>query len=110
MRAPIDVSKVTLIAGGPGMAVVKDRSTGELAMDQATKKTLFVVNVIVFTEGDDMPQVWRVKVAGEPQGLTQGQPVRVTGLVANYWEMGDKHGIAFRAESIVASGPVKAVA
>jgi hypothetical protein len=110
MRVPIDVSKLTLIAGGPGSPVVKDRSTGELATDPVTNKTWFSVNVIVFAEGDDQPQVWKVKVAGEPQGLAQGVAVKVTGLVANYWEMNERHGLAFRAESITSTGAVKAAA
>jgi hypothetical protein len=102
---------VTLIAGGPGSPVIKDRSTGEVAVDEVTKKTLYSVNLCAFTADDDVPQVWRVKVVGEPQGVSQGHPVTVTGLVATYWEMGEKHGLAFRAESISpASGVPKAVA
>ena len=47
-----------------------------------------------------------VKVAGEPKSLTLGAQVKVTGLVATTWQMGDRHGVSFRAERVeVLSGP-----
>lgn len=44
-------------------------------------------------------------MAGEPKGVTQGQVVRVSNLIASEWERSDSqgtsHGISFRANSIV---------
>ena len=41
----------------------------------------------------------KVTVAGEPK-VTAGQPVKVAGLTANYWAMGDRSGLSFRAAKV----------
>lgn len=40
--------------------------------------------------------------------MVQGAPVRVSGLVANYWQMDDRHGISFRAARIEPATPTAA--
>jgi hypothetical protein len=45
-----------------------------------------------------------VKVAGEPRGVTHGAAVKVTGLMATPWAMGDRSGVAFRADRIEPTG------
>jgi hypothetical protein len=107
MRLPIDVSKVTMLAGGPAERVV-NYATGELVTDKDTKLPLFSVNVVMFTPGDAVPQVVKVKVAGEPQPLAQGAPVKVAGLTVSDWAIDGKHGLAFRAESITQATGSKA--
>jgi len=49
-------------------------------------------------------------VTGEPKGITEGTEVRVTGLEAFAWSMGDRHGISFRAAAITPVPPVPAPA
>ncbi|WTP59893.1 hypothetical protein OHU07_25460 [Streptomyces phaeochromogenes] len=42
----------------------------------------------------------RISVSGEPKGIEEGQILKVTGLMAFAWAMGDRHGISFRADAI----------
>lgn len=44
--------------------------------------------------------VIEIAVSGEPTGIEEGQIVKVTGLVAFMWSMGDRHGVSFRADAI----------
>ncbi|MGV9315591.1 SCO3933 family regulatory protein [Streptomyces sp. NPDC003691] len=44
--------------------------------------------------------VIEIAVPGEQKGVVEGAEVRVTGLVAFAWAMGDRHGISFRADAI----------
>ena len=91
------------VAGG-FEPVLKDRRTGELKIDEATGQTIFAVHVMVFIPEQPKPDVWTVRVVGEPKGVAQGQPVKIIGLVATDWEFqsdqGLRHGISLRAESI----------
>ena len=107
MRLPIDTSKVTMVAGGPAERVV-NYATGELATDKDTKLPLYSVNVVMFTPGDAVPQVVKVKVPGEPAALVQGAPVKVAGLTVLDWAIDGKHGLSFRAESIIQAAGTKA--
>jgi hypothetical protein len=104
-RIPVNTSGVTLIAGGPAEAVLKNRSTGEIATDRQGRST-YVVHVTAFVPGDSKPQVWSVKVPGPVKPVVQGQMVQVDGLVASDWESEQdgrsRHGVSFRAESILA--------
>jgi len=56
------------------------------------------VQLIALGEGE--AEILAVKVAGLPSGLRQGQPVKVTGLVAQPWSMNDRAGVAFRAARV----------
>jgi|tagenome__1003787_1003787.scaffolds.fasta_scaffold19118893_2 hypothetical protein len=103
-RIPVNTSELTLIAGGPAEPVLKDRSTGELAKDRDTGRTMFQLHLMVLVPGDARPQVWPVKVAGEPPAIKQGQAVQVSGLVAADWENGGRHGTSFRAETVAPVG------
>jgi hypothetical protein len=116
MRGPVDTSAITLIAGGSGAPLVKNRETGEIALDRFTKQKLYVISLSVFIPGEDVPQVWKVKISNEPQGVSQGMPVKVTGLMFSEWTMQDgdrvSHGVAFRAETVepLMAAPRKAAA
>lgn len=39
-------------------------------------------------------------MAGQPKGIEEGMLLKVTGLTAFSWAMGDRHGISFRADAI----------
>ena len=54
--------------------------------------------------GEDGAEVWPVRVAGEPKGISTGQPVKVDGLTAMSWEIDGRHGISFRVRRLEASG------
>ncbi|MET8644720.1 hypothetical protein ABZX69_44140 [Streptomyces sp. NPDC004074] len=44
--------------------------------------------------------VIEIAVTGQPQGIEEGQIVKVTGLTAFMWSMGDRHGVSFRADAV----------
>jgi hypothetical protein len=48
--------------------------------------------------------VWHVRMAGEPKGISTGQPVKVDGLTAMTREIDGRHGVSFRLESLEAAG------
>ena len=93
----------SFVAGG-FEPVLKDRRTGELKIDDTTGQTMFSVHLMVFIVGLPKPDVWTVRVVGEPKGLQQGTPVKVVDLVATDWEFqteqGPRHGISLKAASI----------
>lgn len=103
-RIPVNTNELTLIAGGPAEPIIKDRTTGELARDRETGKTMFRLHLMVLVPGDARPQVWPVKVAGEPPAIKQGQAVQVTGLVAADWENAGRHGTTFQADTVTPAG------
>jgi len=41
-----------------------------------------------------------VKVAGDVKGLSEFTLVKVTNLIATTWEVGNNHGVSFRADRI----------
>jgi hypothetical protein len=60
---------------------------------------LYVVQLVALAENS--AEILAVKVPGMPgPGLRQGHPVKVVGLVAQPWTMGDRSGVAFRAARI----------
>jgi len=105
MRLPVSTQGMTLIVGG--VEPVVDRSTGAIKVDRESGAPLFTVHVMAISAGDPKPDQWPVRVAGEPSGFGVGSVVAVKNLVAMTWEMEDRHGLSFRAESIsaVSAGP-----
>ncbi|MBQ0868289.1 hypothetical protein [Streptomyces sp. RK75] len=61
--------------------------------------TVYTVGVMVRQEGRRV-SVIEIAVPGEPKGIVEGVQVRVTGLEAFAWSMGDRHGVSFRASAI----------
>jgi hypothetical protein len=60
---------------------------------------LYVVQLLAM--GDDSADLLAVKVPGVPsQGIRQGTPVKVVGLVAQPWTMQDRSGVSFRAARV----------
>lgn len=96
MRLPIDTNAVRFAAGGPPTPVI-DFETRMQRVDEAGQP---LFNVDLFASAEDVHDTVKVKVAGEPKGLSEFTIVKVTGLVATTWEIGDKHGVSFRAERI----------
>ena len=49
-----------------------------------------------------------MRLAGSPpKGISQGLAVRVTGLSATPWSMGERSGITYRAERIEPLAPAR---
>ncbi|MFI1966937.1 hypothetical protein ACH429_22965 [Streptomyces pathocidini] len=101
---PVDTSRL-----GALMCVVKpepkiaDFERKEVKKDR-DGNTIYTVAVTVRQDGRRV-SVIEIAVAGEPKGVAEGMPVKVTGLEAFSWVMGDRHGISFRAAAIT-SAPI----
>ena len=101
MRFPIDVSKLTLIAGSDPAGVTD--MEGRQRSDKATGEPLWGLDLVALG-GKDGAEVWHVRIAGEPKGISTGQPVKVQGLTAMTWEIDGRHGISFRVDGLEAAG------
>ncbi len=96
MRLPIDTTAMGFIAAGePGPDV--EFETGRPRTDKNGVQ-LFVLAVMAM--GDGAAEVIKVKTAGEPKGISAGTPVRLVGLYAQAYTIGDRSGVAFRATGI----------
>ena len=78
MKLPIDTAGITFLAAG----------APEPALDYDTKAA-------------------KVDESGQPKGVTQGTALKLVGLTAQPWSMGDRSGVAFRAAHIEAAGPAR---
>ena len=96
MKLPVDTSAIAFLCAVEAEPVV-DFETKRPRADE-NGEPLYLVQLIALGEGE--AEILAVKVAGLPSGLRQGQPVKVTGLVAQPWSMNDRAGVAFRAARI----------
>jgi hypothetical protein len=101
MRFPIDVSSLTFIAGSDPAGVID--MEGRQRTDKATNAPLWGLDLVALG-GKDGAEVWNVRIAGEPKGISTGQPVRVEGLTAMTWEIDGRHGISFRVDRLEGAG------
>ncbi|MFF8367451.1 hypothetical protein ACF05W_01245 [Streptomyces lydicus] len=103
-QIPVDTSAATVMVAKQPQIKIKDRRTGEVAIDVETGAKLMTVDVM-FAANDEVEilsvTVPETGVSGE---LGMGVPVALTGLIARPWENefnGQKrHGIAFRAVAV----------
>ena len=98
MRLPVDTTAVRFVAAGPPEASV-DFSTKAQRTDD-TGAPLFQVHL--FAVGGGARDVISVRVAGEPKGIAELTPVKVTELVATTWSMDDRSGVSFKAAKVEA--------
>ncbi|CAM5367594.1 hypothetical protein AB0F92_15870 [Kitasatospora aureofaciens] len=77
---------------------IANRETGEVRKNQ-DGQTMYTVGIAVRQEGR-RASIIEISVPGEPAGVVEGVQVRVTGLTAFSWAMGDRHGLSFRADAI----------
>lgn len=104
MKLPIDTSAFSFIAAGPPEAAV-DFETKEAKVD-GSGQTVFALQVVALSE--DGANVISVKVVGEPKGIAQGSMLKLVGLTAQPWAMGDRSGVAFRANRVEPAGAARA--
>ncbi|MFE5024534.1 hypothetical protein ACFRAO_14665 [Streptomyces sp. NPDC056656] len=115
-QIPVDTSTATVMVAKTPQVKIKDRRTGEIALDAETGAKLMTVDVM-FAANDEV-EILSVTVpeTGVSDELTMGTPVALTGLIARPWENefnGQKrHGIAFRAVAVTSlvAGAAKAKA
>jgi hypothetical protein len=99
MKLKVDTSGLRLVlVGGPDP--VLDFGTKDPRTDEAGVP-LFAVKVVAL--GEESPEVFTVKVPGEPQGVVLGSIVELRELIAQPWSIGDKSGVAFRAAGVVSA-------
>ena len=96
MKLPIDTTGMTFLAAGPPEPVLDFESKTPKVDENGAP--LHSVQLVALNDGD--AEVIGVKVAGQPKGVGQGTAVKVTGLVATPWSMGDRSGVAYRAAQI----------
>lgn len=103
-QIPVDTSGATVMVAKPPRPKVRDRRTGEIAIDAETGAKLMTVDVM-FAANDEVEILsLTVPETGISGDLVMGTPVALTGLIARPWENefnGQKrHGIAFRAVAV----------
>ncbi|MFD4922038.1 hypothetical protein ACFWNE_12070 [Streptomyces goshikiensis] len=103
-QIPVDTTGATLMVAQPPQLKMRDKKTGQVAVDTESGNSLMTVDVLFVMNGN--AEVVSVTVA-EPDisgDLTTGTPVALTGLVARPWENefnGQKrHGLSFRAVAV----------
>ena len=102
MKLPIDTSAIAFLCALAPEPVVDFETKRPRADDNG--EPLYVVQLVALAENS--AEILAVKVAGMPAaGIRQGHPVKVLGLVAQPWTMGDRSGVAFRAARIEPAVP-----
>ena len=96
MRLPIDTAAIKFAAAGPAEPVL-DFATKAPKTDE---NGVPLFQVPVFAAGSGIKDSITVKVAGEVKGLSEFTLVKITNLIAQTWEVGDNHGVSFRAERV----------
>jgi hypothetical protein len=96
VKLPVDTSAIAFLCALEPQPVL-DFETRQPRAD-GNGEALYVVQLIAL--GDGEAEILAVKVPGQPSGLRQGHPVKVSGLVAQPWTMNDRSGLAFRAARI----------
>lgn len=96
VRLPINTQNMQFIVATVPEAVV-DFESKQPRIDSEGQR-LFAVGLIAL--GTEGAEILSVKVAGQPKGLIQGSVAKVTGLLATTWQMGERHGVSFRADAI----------
>lgn len=96
MRLPIDTSQLTFMCAAPARPVT-DFDTKQHKADLVTGELLYRVQTVALdSEGAEVIQL---TVAGDPK-VGQGAMLRLEGLVALPWSMGDRSGVSFRANRV----------
>jgi len=93
---PVDCSKLTTIVGG----LIQPATTedGSPRRDKQGR-TLFNVPVVVVAEGGNA-EAMNVRVPGPVPQIPALTPVRIVGLVARPWAIGERSGVSFSAEAL----------
>lgn len=99
MRLPVDTAAVNFVSAGPPEPAV-EFDTRAQKVDE-TGRPIFQVHLFAIGAGNR--DVITVKIAGEPKGIGEFTPVKVTELIATTWSMGDRAGVSFKATKLEAS-------
>ncbi|MFE2534220.1 hypothetical protein [Streptomyces sp. NPDC059371] len=96
---PVDTARLGVLrcAIAPE-AKISNFETQEVKRDR-DGNPVWTVAVTVRQDGRRI-SVIEIAVTGQPKGIDEGRIVKVTGLTAFMWSMGDRHGVSFRADAI----------
>ncbi|MEU3600612.1 hypothetical protein ABZ714_18115 [Streptomyces sp. NPDC006798] len=101
---PVDTARLGVLRCAiPPEVKYSNAETKEVKKDREGNP-VWTVAVMVRQEARRI-SVIEIAVPGDQKGVTEGTEVRVTGLVAFAWAMGDRHGISFRANAITPVPP-----
>ncbi|WP_406273130.1 hypothetical protein OHT93_24890 [Streptomyces sp. NBC_00191] len=101
-RIPVKTEAMTVMLIQAPEKKVKNRETGEIAVDKSGK-VQFNVNVAVVVDGRPDAVTVVVTEDGVQPDLFPGMPVALPGLVATPWENDFGHGISFKATAVMAA-------
>ena len=96
MRLPIDTSTIKFATVGPAEPVLDFATKAPKTDENGTP----LYSVPVFAAGSGIKDSITIKVSGDVKGLGEFTMVKITNLIAQTWEVGDNHGVSFRADRI----------
>lgn len=99
MRLPIDTSAVNFVSAGPA-APSLEYGTKAPRLDEHGQQ---LYEVELFALGGGARDRIKVRVVGEPKGLGDFTPAKVTKLQAVTWTQGERTGVSFRAQKVEAT-------
>ena len=99
MRLPIDTAGMTFMCATAPEPVL-DFETRQPKADE-NGEPLSSLQVVALADGG--AEVVSVKVPGEPS-VESGERLSLEGLIATPWTMGDRSGVAFRAQTVRSIG------
>lgn len=99
MQLAVDLSTVRFAAAGQSRPHLDYTTKTQKLDDQG--QPLYEVRLFVIGAGD--PEAITVRVPGDQKSLAEFQPVRVHGLTATTWSMGERSGVTFRATKVEAA-------
>ena len=109
---PVDVARMVFLAMESPRPKVKDRRTGEVAVDRDGRPVTVVRCACVPADeaSDEDAALEVIQTVAEVPPLRRGSQVTITGLVARPWSFRDergevKAGVTYWADSIVPVGP-----
>ena len=99
VKLPIDTSGMTFMAAAPARPVT-DFDTKQHRVDENGE---LLYNLQVVALDPEGAQIITLRVPGDPD-VSQGALLQLEGLVALPWSMGDRSGVAFRANRVKSQG------
>jgi hypothetical protein len=99
VRLPIDTTALTFMCAAPARPVT-DFETKQHKAD-ANGELLYNLQVVALDDWG--AEVIQLKVAGDPK-VGQGAMLKLHGLVATPWSMGDRSGVSFRVDRVEGQG------
>lgn len=107
---PVDIARFYNLTCVSAPEARADFETGAARMDRTTGKPLYLVGVMARIPDDRKAYVLDITVAGEPEGLVEGQPVALHNLTVSPWNTDTGNGVAYRADAITPARPSTAPA